>query len=206
MLKDLRCCSSVHILLSPGFLTRLSLGLPLSVSTWYTLKALRDTLWCYYRPYTVSSESQGLVSLRRLAPLLQTSGWTCMFLNHISLSQFPVPKPAACQGCQQHTENLGEGGDGRAHHLSMCYVHFFWLFSWCGCLELVWHHLILLSSLFPVSIGIESTHIHPCPSPLFLSFLCLFFPLLFLKWFCVGFGGWHHLLKIKSLSPNILDT
>ena len=126
MLKDLRCCSSVHTLLSPGFLRRLSLG-----TLWIPaiLKVLRDVLWCYYRPYTVSSESRGLVSLRRLASLLQTSGWTCMFLNHISLSQFPLPKPVARQGCWQHTENLGKGGDGCAHHLSVCCDHFFLLFS-----------------------------------------------------------------------------
>lgn len=34
------------------------------------LEVLKDTLRCYYRPYTMSSESQGLVSLKRLAPQL----------------------------------------------------------------------------------------------------------------------------------------
>ena len=170
MLKDLRCCSSVHTLLSPGFLRRLGL-----VTLWIPgiLKVLRDILWCYYRPYTMSSESQGLVSLRRLASLLQTSGWTCMFLNHISLSQFPLPKPAAREGCWQRTENLGKGGDGRAHHLSVCCDHFFLLFSCCGCLELVWHHLILflLSSLFPALCAWRRIHTYPPPLPAPLSVL-----------------------------------
>lgn len=149
MLKDLRCCSSVHTLLSPGFLRRLGLGIPLSVSTWYTLQVLRDTLWCYYRPYTTSSESQGLVSLRRSAPLLQTSGWTYMFLNHISLSQFPLPKPAACQGCCQHTGNLGKGGNGHAHHLSVCYDHVFaFLLLWVPRIGLTSSDSV--SAVFPI--------------------------------------------------------
>ena len=93
----------------------------------HLIHILRDILWSYYRPCTVTSESWGLVSLRRWVPLLLTSVWTYVFLNHISLSQFPLPKPAACQGCCQDTENLGEGEAMPTTYLCMCYFNFFFL-------------------------------------------------------------------------------
>lgn len=62
-----------------------------SLSRRDALEVLRDTLRCYYRPCTMSPESQGLVSLRRSAPLLQTSVRTSVLVDHTWLAPGPLP-------------------------------------------------------------------------------------------------------------------
>lgn len=84
--------SSVNLLVNPGLLSIIVLGTLLFVSTRDTLEVLRDTLRCYYRPCTMSSECRGLVSLRR-SPLLQTSVRTYMLVTHTEFVPFPFPLP-----------------------------------------------------------------------------------------------------------------